>query len=281
MRSLEIRDIKAKIPIIGGGMAVKISRARLAAAVANEGGIGLLAASGLEPEELIKEIRRARELTHGGFIGVNVMMAVRECEELSFAAINEGIDLLVVGAGFISKLLGKIIAKAHENNTPVAYIVSSVRATNLLSRGNLKIDAVIAEGCHAGGHLGTKESIREILPKIVSSVSVPVIAAGGCGTRDGFRDALELGASGVQIGTRLALSKECGLKGWQKVILAAGKEDILVLSDPGSPVGMPLRVVKTPVVERLIEDGVSHVQGIRTNCKKGCLSKCQYRDSKY
>ncbi len=282
---LRIRNLEVRVPIILGGMAVEISMAPLAAAVANEGGIGLLPASGLKVKRLLEEIQLSRTLTKGA-IGINIMMAVRECKTLSFAAIDEGIDLLVIGAGFIPKLLGEIITKAHEKNTPVAYIASSDKAARLAKR--LGVDAVIAEGYDAGGHLGTKKTIWELLPMVVSSVSsIPVIAAGGCGTRTNLRKAIQLGSSGIQMATRFALTRDaqaCVSKTWQQVILDAGSSDVIVLdNEVGGPVGMPLRVVKTPAVERLLENGVSHVPGHRPECQRGCLRKghCAYRDSRF
>ncbi len=282
--SLKIGSLVADLPIILGGMAVEISMAPLCAAVAEKGGVGLLPASGLRSDRLIDEIRFARRLTDG-VIGVNVMLAVRECKELSFSAIEEGIDLLVIGAGFIPKLIGDLVAKAHKHDTPIAMIVSSVKAANLAQR--LGVDAVIAEGCEAGGHLGTDRTIWEILPEIVSSVSIPVIAAGGCGTGHGLRETIRLGASGIQMATRFALTRDaqsCVSKAWQEVVLNASSSNIVVLNDRvGSPVKMPLRVVLTPAIERLIRDGVSHVPGHRPWCERGCLRKghCEYRDSNF
>ncbi len=260
-------------------MAVEISMAPLCAAVANEGGIGLLPASGLTPERLIKEIRLTRSLTDG-IVGVNVMLAVRECRALSLAAIEEGIDLLVIGAGFIPKLIKDLVTKAHEHDTPVAIIVSSVKGTRLACK--FEVDAVIAEGCEAGGHLGTEKTIWKILPEIVSLVpsSFPIIAAGGCGNRDDFQKAMKLGASGVQLGTRFALTKDardnsCVSRIWQEVVLNA---DIMVVK---SPVGMPIRIALTPAIERLKQDGVSHVSGHKPRCSESCLRKCTYRSSKF
>ncbi len=277
---LKIRDLEVKLPIILGGMAVEVSMAPLAASLADWGGIGLLPASGLRSDRLREEIQLSRTLTKGA-IGVNVMMALRECKKLSFAAIDEGIDILVIGAGFIPKLLGEIIAKAHEKNIPVAYIASTVKAARMAKR--FGVDALIVEGYDAGGHLGTEKSIWDILPEIIDEApSFPVIAAGGCGTGANFRRAMELGAWGIQMGTRFALTRDaqgCVSPDWQQAILDATKDDIIVLNNEvGSPVGMPFRVVKTPAVERLLKDGVSHVPGQPT-CPKGCLRKCEYRDS--
>ncbi len=277
MKRLKIGPLVVEVSIILGGMAVEISMAPLCAAVANKGGIGLLPASGLTPDRLVKEIRLTRSLTNG-IIGVNVMLAVRECKELSFAAIEEGIDLLVIGAGVLPKLIKDFVAKAHKHNTPIAMIISSVQGARVARK--LGVDAIIAEGCDAGGHLGTGKTIWEILPEIVSLVPpyFPVIAAGGCGTKDGFRKAMELGASGIQAGTRFVLTKDargCVSRTWQEVVL---NTDITVVE---SPVGMPIRVALTPAIKRLKQDGVSHVSGCNPRCSESCLRRCTYRSSKF
>ncbi|MBT9131428.1 MAG: Nitronate monooxygenase [candidate division WS2 bacterium] len=276
MKKLRIGSLVAN-PIILGGMAVEISMAGLCAAVANKGGIGLLPASGLTADRLIKEIRLTRSMTNG-VVGVNVMLAVHECRALSIAAIEEKIDLLVIGAGFTLKLVKELIAKAHASNIPVVMIISSGKGASLAYK--VGVDAVIAEGGDAGGHLGTDKTIWEILPEIVSLVppSFPVIAAGGCGTKDGFRKAVELGASGIQVGTRFALTKDARssvARTWQEVVL---NTDIGIIE---SPVGMPIRVALTSSIKRLKQDGVSHVLGHKPQCNRSCLYNCRYRDSNF
>ena len=145
---LKIGNKIAKVPIIQGGMAVRLSTARLAAAVANEGGIGLIAASGMPTDELRYEIRLARSLT-SGIIGINIMVAARGFSEIVKTAIEEGIDLVVAGAGFSRDMFGL----GQESGTPIVPIVSSVKLAKISQR--LGAAAIVVEGKEAGGHLGT------------------------------------------------------------------------------------------------------------------------------
>ena len=201
---LRIGNLVAKVPIIQGGMAIRLSTARLAAAVANEGGIGLIAASGLPFDELRYEIQLARKLSPTGIIGINAMVAATQFAGLVKTAIEEGIDLVVAGAGFSRDMF----AMGKESGTPIVPIVSSAKLARI-SEG-LGAAAVIVEGCEAGGHLGTDRSAREIVPEVVAAVkNIPVIAAGGVLDGRDIVEMLKIGASGVQMGSRFAASDEC------------------------------------------------------------------------
>ncbi|MGL4521040.1 MAG: NAD(P)H-dependent flavin oxidoreductase, partial [Bacilli bacterium] len=149
LQPLTIGNFTAQLPIIQGGMAVRISTANLAAAVANEGGIGIIAGTGMSTTELREEIRKARSMTDGP-IGVNVLFAVTQFSELVQAAMDEGIDLLISGAGFSRDMFkwGK------ESNTPIVPVVSSLRFAKLAER--FGASAIVVEGKEAGGHLGTE-----------------------------------------------------------------------------------------------------------------------------
>lgn len=200
---LKIGNLVARLPIVQGGMAIRLSTARLAAAVANAGGIGLIAASGMEEKELRTEIRLARKLTGGkGIIGINCMVAARAFKDLIVTAAQEGVDLIVAGAGFSRD----IFAVGREYNVAVVPIVSSVKLAKISEK--LGASAIVVEGTEAGGHLGTQQSIKEILPDIVRSVRIPVIAAGGAVTGADVAELLKLGANGVQMGSRFAASEE-------------------------------------------------------------------------
>jgi nitronate monooxygenase len=239
---LHIADLVAKFPIIQGGMAVRISMAPLAAAVAEEGGIGLIAGSGLSVEELKKEIREARRRTKG-IIGVNIMFAVREFAQLVHAAFEEKIDLLVSGAGFSRDMF----SWGKEKGIPVVPIVSTAKLAKLSEK--LGAAAVIVEGTEAGGHLGTDRSIREILPEVISAVNIPVIGAGGVTDGQGVAEMLKLGANGVQMGTRFALSEESSAAPeWKEMMLKATEEDIVIIH---SPVGLPGRGIRNPFTQAL------------------------------
>lgn len=258
---LRLADLVAKIPVIQGGMAVRISMAPLAAAVAQEGGIGLIAGSGLSVAELKEEIREARRRTEG-IIGVNVMFAVKEFAHLVRAALEEKVDLLVSGAGFSRDMFewGK------ETRTPVVPIVSTAKLAKLAEK--LGAAAVIVEGNEAGGHLGTERSMREILPEVKEAVRIPVIGAGGVIDGKDVGEILKLGADGVQIGTRFALSEESSAAPeFKNYLLNAKEEDMVIVH---SPVGLPGRGIRNPFINAL--EGNADVSPQKCI---GCLKHCE------
>ena len=169
MRLPEVRIGKkvATIPIIQGGMAIRITTARLAAAAANEGGIGLIAASGMKPKELRYEIRLARSLSPHGIIGINEMVAANDFADAVKIAIDEGIDLVVAGAGFSRDMF----QYGKESGTPIVPIVSSAKLAKISEK--LGASAVVVEGKEAGGHLGTDQSKQEDVVIIHSPVGLP------------------------------------------------------------------------------------------------------------
>lgn len=258
---LQIGNLVAKIPVIQGGMAVRISMSPLAAAVAEEGGIGIIAGSGLSIEELKAEIRKARKLTKG-IIGVNIMFAVREFAELVHAALDEKIDLVVSGAGFSRDMF----AWGKEKGIPIVPIVSSAKLARLSQK--MGAAAVVVEGVEAGGHLGTDRSIHDILPEILAAVTIPVIGAGGVVNGQGVAEMLKMGADGVQMGTRFALSEESSAaQAWKTEMLKAKEEDIVLVH---SPVGLPGRGIRSPFTLALDEN----VDVTPAGCR-GCLKKCE------
>lgn len=257
---LRIGHLVAKFPIVQGGMAVRISTARLAAAVAEAGGIGLIAASGMPLDELRHEIRLARSLTKG-IIGINAMVAAREFASLVRTAIEEGIDLIVAGAGFSRDMF----AMGQESGTPIVPIVSTAKLAKISEK--LGAAAVILEGKEAGGHLGTDRSMREILPEVRQAVKIPVIAAGGVITGRDIVDVLKLGADGVQMGTRFAASEESNAAPELKQFyLKAKPEDIVLIK---SPVGLPGRAIKNPFAVKILE-GTAPTPDICGACLKHC-----------
>jgi len=258
-KSLKIGNLEARVPIIQGGMAVKISTAPLAAAVANEGGIGIIAGTGMTLEELTNEIRRARELTKG-IIGVNVLFAVNNFADLVKTAIKEGIDLVVSGAGFSRDMF----AWGKESNTPIVPIVSSAKLAIMAEK--LGAAAVIVEGAEAGGHLGTDRPMRDILPEVRAAVKLPVIGAGG--VLDGFdmAEVLRLGADGVQMGTRFAASDESNASDEMKQLyIDAEEKDVTLIK---SPVGLPGQGIRNAFLEKA-EAGQANI-GECMNCLKRC-----------
>lgn len=262
LKELKIGEKNVSVPIIQGGMAVRVSTAPLAAAVANEGGIGVIAGTGMFPDELRQEIRLAREMS-SGIIGVNIMFAAREFADLVHAAIDEGIDLVISGAGFSRD----IFAWGKEGDVPIIPIVSTARLAVLAEK--MGASAVVAEGKEAGGHLGTDRPMREILPEVKAAVSVPVIAAGGIVDGQGFKETMEMGADGVQMGTRFAASIESNASDEFKELYIKAKKDDVVLIE--SPVGMVGRGLKNDF-QRMIEEENLEID----KCKR-CLKKCSQK----
>lgn len=257
---LKIGHLVAKLPIIQGGMAIRISTARLAAAVAEEGGIGLIAASGMTFDELRYEIRLARSLTKG-IVGINVMVAARQFAGLVKTAIEEGIDLVVAGAGFSRDIFG--IGK--ESGTPIVTMASSVKVAKISEK--LGASAVVVEGKEAGGHLGTDQSMRLLLPDIKKAVSIPVIGAGGVLSGRDLVEVLKLGADGVQMGTRFAASVESNAApALKEFYLKAKAEDVVLIK---SPVGLPGQALNNPFAQKII-DGTVPVPDTCDACLKHC-----------
>jgi len=258
---LEIGALKPKYPIIQGGMAVRISTAPLAAAVANAGGIGIIAASGMDIDELKREIRWARE-NSDGIIGINIMFAVSKFAQLVNTALEEGIDLIIQGAGFSRD----IFKWCSEAKIPLVPIVSTAKLAKL-SEG-LGASAVVVEGKEAGGHLGTLESMRQIVPLVKSAVSIPVVAAGGIIDALDMKDAFDLGADGVQMGIRFAASLESNAAPNLKEVYVRAKREDIVLID--SPVGLPGRAIRNEFSEKINKDPDLAPE----NCV-ACLKKCK------
>lgn len=262
---LRIGKLVAKVPIIQGGMAIRLSTARLAAAVANEGGIGLIAASGMPFDELRHEIKLARKLSPHGIIGINVMVAAREFKGIVTTAIEEGIDLVVAGAGFSRDMF----AWGKASGTPIVPIVSSAKLAKISQ--SLGASAVVVEGAEAGGHLGTNRSSCLIVPEVRAAVDIPVIGAGGVLHGEDIAEMLRLGANGVQMGSRFAASVESnGSEELKKVYLRANKPEDFILVH--SPVGLPGQAIRTPFSERILLGTAPKPE----TCDQ-CLKKCSHK----
>ncbi len=263
---LKIGSLIAKIPIIQGGMSIRVSTSALAIPVAECGGIGTIGGSGIPVPELQEDIRKAKKATKG-IIAVNIMYAMKDFYELVMASVEAGADMIITGAGFSRDIFK--IGKTH--NIPIVSIVSSPGLATLAEK--LGAAAVIVEAAEAGGHLGTEISLRDLFPAIRKVISkVPLIAAGGI--TDGFEMAEMMdkyGADGVQIASRFVLSKECSVsQEFKDTFLKAREEDIVLVS---SPVGMPGRAIKTPFVEKMLRgDDISSEK-----CRFKCLKKCNYK----
>lgn len=263
---LRIGNLVAKVPIIQGGMAIRLSTARLAAAVANEGGIGLIAASGMPFDELRYEIKLARKLSPTGIIGINAMVAASEFAGLVRTAIEEGIDLVVAGAGFSRDMFGM----GKESGTPIVPIVSSGKLARISE--SLGAAAVIVEGSEAGGHLGTNRSSREIVPEVLKAVkNIPVIGAGGVLDGKDIVEMLKLGANGVQMGSRFAASEECNASDELKKMYLCAKapEDVVLIE---SPVGLPGQAIRNKFAASILDGTVPPP----TECDR-CLKHCSHK----
>lgn len=260
MPSLTIGNRTARLPIIQGGMAVRLSLSPLAAAVAEAGGIGVIAGSGLSVDELREEIRAARAAT-SGVIGVNIMVAVRKFRELVQAALDEGIDLVIAGAGFSRD----VFTWCRDAGVPFVPIVGSVRVAKLAEKFGAA--AVVVEGVEAGGHLGTDRYMKDLLPEIVAAVSIPVIGAGGVVTGADIAEVLDMGAAGVQMGTRFVATEESSAPAAFKQMYVDATEDEVVLVK--SPVGLPGRALKNPFWHRTQAGDYPVIEQCRA-----CLKQC-------
>ncbi len=266
---LKIADLKPEFPIIQGGMAIRVSMAELAAAVANEGGIGVIGASVMTPKELKDEIKKARKLSDG-IIGVNIMFAAKGFSELIKASVEAGIDCIISGAGFSRDMFGV----GKESNTPVIPIVSSLKLARISEK--LGASAVVVEGGNAGGHLGSDENSFELVKKIAGKTEIPVIGAGDVVTPADIEEMLKLGVDGVQMGTRFLASKEASVSDkFKELCVKASSEDVMKIM---SSVGYKANSIKTKFSE-LIKAGEAPPPANCTDCLKHCTKKFCIKDA--
>jgi nitronate monooxygenase len=286
---LVIKGKKIPLPIIQGGMGVGVSLSPLASAVAKEGGVGIVSSACLDRllskrdgkkvntyEAAYKEVALAKSA--GGFAGINIMVAlVRDYEDSVKGAIDAGADLIISGAGLPLSLP----AIAPPKDTALVPIVSSARALELIckkwERFGYRPDAVVLEGPLAGGHLGFKidqidleaNKLENLFPPVkdmaIKYGDIPVIVAGGIYTHSDIQMFLQMGASGVQMGTRFLATEESSATAvYKKAVVDAHDEDIIVAHKPGSPCGLPFRIIKQSPMY------VSSVKRLRQpKCDKG------------
>lgn len=212
-----------KYPIISGGM-VWCSGWRLASAVSNAGGLGLIGAGSMHPETLREHIQKCKAATDKPF-GVNVPLMYPEIEKIMDIIISEGVKIVFTSAGN-PKLWTK---KLQDNGIKVAHVISSSKFA--LKCQEAGVDAVVAEGFEAGGHNGREETTTMVLiPQVRKSISIPLIAAGGIGTGSAMLAAFALGAEGIQMGTRFALTQESSASNEFKELCINLKEGDTILS---------------------------------------------------
>jgi NAD(P)H-dependent flavin oxidoreductase YrpB (nitropropane dioxygenase family) len=301
VRELRIGDLRARIPVIQGGMGVGVSLSGLAGAVALAGGIGVISTAQIgfrEPDfdknpiecnlrAVKKEIDRAREIAKGGIIGVNIMVATKRYEEYVKAAVSAGVDLIISGAG-LPMTLPEISGTAK-----IAPIVSSRKSLSVISKYWLKKyqrkpDLVVIEGPQAGGHLGFSEAeISEYTDKgtkdydgevksiieLAGELGAPVVVGGGVYTREDMEHYMDMGANGVQMATRFVTTRECDASdAYKQAYISAKKEDIVIVK---SPVGMPGRAIHNAFLDK-VKAGERFMKGCRQ-----CISTCKPALSPY
>lgn len=236
------KEIGVKYPIIQGGMAW-IADHSLAAAVSNAGGLGIIAAANAPVSYVRDEIRKTKELTDKPF-GVNIMLLSDNAEEVAHLVCEEGVKVVTTGAGNP----GKYMDMWKANGIKVIPVIPSVALAKRMERCGA--DAVIAEGCESGGHVGELTTMA-LLPQVVDAVSIPVIGAGGIGDGRGIAAALMLGAVGVQVGTRFLVTKECTVHpSYKERVLKASDIDTVVT---GRPTGHPVRILRNQLSRELLK----------------------------
>ncbi len=234
--------IGTRYPIIQGGMA-NIATGEFAAAVSNGGGLGLIAAGGMTPEQFTQNIRRCRELTQAPF-GVNIMLMHPAAEEMADIVARERVPVVTTGAGNPAKFM----ARWKEAGCLVFPVVPSVALAQRMER--LGADGVIPEGTESGGHVGELTTMA-LVPQVVEAVSIPVIAAGGIASGRQLLAAIALGAAGVQIGTCLLVSEECPIHpAYKEAVQKAGDTDTVVT---GRISGIPVRVLKNKMAREYVK----------------------------
>ena len=296
---LIIGDLRINPPIIQGGMGVRVSASRLASAVSNEGALGVVASVGTGEEwpdrtlnyaarsyiSLRDMLQKTKSLTPNP-IAVNIMCALTNYEDLVKAADEEEVAAIISGAGLPLKLP----ALVKRRSIKLIPIVSSGRAADLICRTWLRKhnrlpDALVVEGSLAGGHLGfsvddvlsSHVPLESIVQDVLSvaarytkahGISIPVIPAGGIFDGRDMARFLNLGASGVQLGTRFVCTHECDASlQYKEAYLNCRKEDILIIQ---SPLKLPLRVIRNSFVDRILSG-----EKVKFRCPYRCLATCE------
>ena len=304
--SLQIGEYTIPIPIIQGGMGVRVSAHRLASAVANEGGVGIVATVALSLaskyykkgrdyyqaniKALVDELRLSHELSPKGVIGTNCMVAIRDFEAMVRTSVEHGAHMIISGAGLPLRLPEFTASNPH---TALIPIVSSQRAARLLAKRWRKLykripDAILFEDPNtAGGHLGIRRhqiyskefASEQVVPQLAEwsrteySDEIPIITAGGIWDRKDIDHAFALGAKGVQMASRFLCTYECDAHQRFKQAFIDAKESDVVIID--SPAGLPGRALDTPFTRALFRGGE-----VANRCFATCLESCTCRKEK-
>ncbi len=306
LSSLSLGNLIARIPIVQGGMGVGISLSGLSAAVANEGGIGVIATAGIGCDEtdyfsdfieanlraFRTEIRKFRAASKG-ILGVNIMVALTNYAEVVRVALEEKVDIIFSGAGLPLNLPQYL---TPDSQTKLVPIVSSGRAAAIICKRWLEKfhylpDAVVVEGPKAGGHLGFKLdqidnpdfALEKIVPDVIEAVKpfsvdsgkpIPVIAGGGIYTGADIHKFMQLGAAGVQMATRFVATFECDASDdFKQTYLDCTADDITIIK---SPVGMPGRVIRNGFIDK-----VNRGEKMPLQCPYHCIITCDLENSPY
>lgn len=299
-KPLQIGSLKARIPIIQGGMGIGISLGNLAGAVAKSGGVGIISAAQIGFKDKLfqkkpldanliamgTELEKARAQADGGIVGFNIMVAMDNYEKYVRKAVEIGTDLIISGAGLPTELPTYV----EGSKTKIAPIVSTAKGARTIlkywaRKHKRTADMLVVEGPEAGGHLGFKvEDIepysqggfKEEVIAIIELVKeyeeqfdceIPVVVAGGIHNSQKVEEMLELGASGVQIASRFVATKECDASdAFKEAYINSSKETIRIVK---SPVGMPGRAINNEFIEKVM----SGVKQTPNKCYK-CIAKC-------
>jgi nitronate monooxygenase len=301
---LKIGHHAVRYPIIQGAMAVRVSGANLAAAVANAGGVGVISSLGLglnspyfvaKPRRgnffaanrlaLIDELQKARTLSPNGVLGVNILVATKDYPALAQAAAANGANVIITAAGLPLDLPAYTANYPNVALVPMVCGLDAVQAIcqTWLQRYNRLPDALIVENSKAvGGHIGSTcddfdSRIESLIPQIQNylktqmQVQIPLIATGGIWDRADIDRMIALGASGVQLGTRFITTEECDAdRRYKEAHLCARPEDVVIVP---SPVGKPARALRNAFAEQAIAASLALEQHCIANCLESCLCR--------
>ncbi|MGL6168957.1 MAG: NAD(P)H-dependent flavin oxidoreductase, partial [Fusobacteriaceae bacterium] len=245
---MRIGDLNIEVPIIQGGMGIRASMSRLAAAVANQGGIGVISVTAIPGDEIRDEIKKAKSMIikKGGALGVNIMVAASNFAEAVKISIEEKVDLIICGAGFSRDIFETV----KGTGVKLFPIVSSLKLAKIAEK--LGADAIVVEGGNAGGHLGTDKDSWDIVEEIVKGVKIPVFGAGGVITPEDAERMMSLGAAGIQMGSRFIATEECEVSQKFKEIYVNSKEgDVVQIM---SSAGLPANAIVSSFVNRVIAE---------------------------